>query len=92
MRAYSMPYQAVMDMPVRAFWFVSGSIDRLMFYEAKLNLEVTTAGQAPEAAKELYERLDLQAPEPVILSGYAKAGVAAVRDEAGFAALRQMAG
>ena len=68
-----MGYREVMSMPMRAFWIVSGFVDRLMSDEAKLHLEVAASAQSGEAAWQLMERLNTVAPEPVTLSGYALA-------------------
>ncbi len=92
MRTYGMGYREVMSMPMRAFWIVSGFVDRLMSDEAKLHLEVAASAQNGEAAGQLMERLNTVAPEPVTLSGYALAQRTAVRDESGFQTLKAMAG
>ena len=87
-----MGYREVMSMPMRAFWIVSGFVDRLMSDEAKLHLEVAASAQSGEAAGQLMERLNTAAPEPVTLSGYALAQRTAARDESGFQTLKAMAG
>lgn len=92
MRVYGMGFREVMSMPIRAFWVVSGFVPRLMADEAKLNLEVVASAQSVESAQALMDKLDKNAPEPVILSGYALAQRSAERDEAGFESLRAMAG
>lgn len=79
-------------MPIRAFWIVSGFVERLHADEAKLKLEIAATAQDSEAAQALMERLNTEAPDPVTLSGYALAQRAAVRDEAGFQTLKAMAG
>lgn len=92
MRTYGMGYREVMSMPARAFWIVSGFVDRIRADEAKLHLEVTAMAQDTEAAKGLMERLDSIAPEPVTLSVRARVERGAVRDESGFQTLKAMAG
>lgn len=91
MRTYGMAYQEVMSLPVRAFWFISGSVGRLRSDEAKLQLEVTAVAADHEAAQALLDRLNVEAPDPVVLSGYALAQRTAVRDEMGFQELKAMA-
>jgi hypothetical protein len=83
-----MGYQDVMVMPMRAFWVISGFVERLLADEGKQILEIQTSAQHPEAASELMGRLAESAPQPVKLSGHALAQKTAVRDEAGIAALR----
>ena len=91
MRAYGMGYREVMSMPMRAFWVVSGFVERLQADEAKLHLEVASASHDSKAARELLERLDTAAPDPVTLSGHGLAQRTAVRDEKGFQTLKAMA-
>lgn len=92
MRAYGMSYQEVMSIPMRAFWTISGFVERISSDEAKLKLEVAASSQTSEAAQALYERLDKQAPAPVKYTGYAIAYQGVERDEAGFARLKMLAG
>jgi hypothetical protein len=92
MRCYGMGYREVMSMPIRAFWIVSGFVERLQADEAKLNLDVAVSATDPQAAQALMERLNAAAPEPVTLSGHALAQRTAVRDEGGFQTLTPMAG
>ena len=58
-----MGYREVMSMPMRAFWIVSGFVDRLMSDEAKLHLEVAASAQNGEAAGQLMERLNTNLAE-----------------------------
>ncbi len=92
MRAYGMGYREVMSMPMRAFWVVSGFVERLQADEAKMQLEIAATSPDGEAARALMERLNTAAPDPVTLSGYALAQRTAVRDESGFQTLKAMAG
>jgi hypothetical protein len=88
MRAYGIGYREVMDMPLRAFWVVSGFVERLIADEGKQTLEIQTSAQHPEAASEMMVRLEESAPQPVKLSARAIVEKTSVRDEAGIAALR----
>lgn len=92
MRVYAQGYRETMQMPIRAFWALSGYVDRLRADEARLKLEINSASQDGEAAQSLYERLEKQAPDPVKLTGTAIMLQGAERDEAGFAELRMLAG
>ena len=92
MRTYGMGYQEVMSMPVRAFWTVSGFVERVVADESKRTLEIQTASHNGESAATLYERLDKQAPAPVKFTGHAIASFGAERDEDGFAQLKALAG
>lgn len=92
MRAYGMSYQDVMSMPCRAFWTISGYVERLHADEGKLQTEIAACSQGGEAAQLLFARLEKQAPQPVVYSGHALVMAGAERDEGGFADLRAMAG
>lgn len=92
MRVYAQGYQETMQMPIRAFWALSGFVDRLRADEARLTLEINAAAQDGEAAQMLFERLETQAPAPVKYTGAAIVMQGAERDEAGFAELRMLAG
>jgi hypothetical protein len=92
MRCYGMGYREVMSMPIRAFWIVSGFVERLQADEAKLHLEIAASATDGPTAQALMERLNTAAPDPVTLSGYALAQRTAVRDEGGFQTLKAMAG
>lgn len=91
MRAYGMGYREVMSMPIRAFWIVSGFVERLQADEAKLHLEVAASSHDPDVARTLLERLNTAAPEPITLSGHGLAQRTAVRDERGFQRLKAIA-
>lgn len=92
MRTYAMSYQEVMSMPCRAFWTISGYVERLRADEAKLNLEIAASSQASDAAASMFERLEKQAPAPVVYTGYALANVGAELDSDGLNDLRALAG
>lgn len=92
MRTYSMSYREVLDMPIRAFWTVSGLVERLLVDEGRMTLEIASVAQDPDASKTLFERMEKQAPAPVKLSGHAMANMGAERDHAGFASLAALAG
>lgn len=91
MRTYGMNLHDVMSMPIRAFWTLSGFVERLHADEAKLKLEISSTSQNQEAAKELYEALERQAPHPLVFTGHAMV-VSAKRDEGGIARLAALAG
>jgi len=92
MRTYGMSYQELMSMPMRAFWTISGFVERIFSDESKLKLEIAASSQTSDAAQTLYDRLDKQAPAPVKYTGYAIAYQGAERDEAGIARLKMLAG
>lgn len=78
---------------MKVFWQLSGNVPRLMTAERKESLQIAAvAAHNPEAAAELYERLDKQTPEPVTLSGAGVVNANSIRDEGGFEELRSMAG
>lgn len=89
MRFYSMPYREVMNLPVRAFWFMSTQINRLAAEEGIQNLRVSTSAQHPDAAIELQRELNVIIGEPVRLDR-AQVALNEKRDEEGFAFLQSL--
>jgi len=82
---YSMSYQQVMAMPIRAFWLMSGNIRRLRASNDMRTLAVAAAAQSADGYKETHERLVLEI-------GTVYAGPTSVeRDEAGLNELKMMA-
>lgn len=92
MRTYGMSYQAVMSLPIRAFWPISGFVERLHADEAKLVLEVEASAQSGEAASQMMERLNKLAPSPVKWTGQAMLRMGAERDREGLMELAALAG
>lgn len=83
---YSMAYREVLEMPIRAFWLMSGNVRRLRAHSDVRSLMVASAAQSPEGIDEVRERLVLEIGE------VAKEPPTSVeRDEAGFEELRAMA-
>lgn len=92
MRVYAQSYRETMNLPMKVFWQLSGSVPRLIAGERKDYIEtITAATHNLDQAHELFLRLDELSPDPVTYSGRAYVQ-AAVRDEAGFAELKSMAG
>jgi hypothetical protein len=87
-----MPYREVMALPMKVFWQLSGNTSRLLAEERKVSLQLAVlAANNPEAAAELYERLDKQSPDPMVYTGAAMIKASAVRDNEGFNELRSLA-
>lgn len=57
MRFYAMGYEALMQLPLRAFWFLSGSIDRLAAEEDLRALTIASSVQSGEAYKRTHQDL-----------------------------------
>lgn len=91
MHCYGMNYQEVMAMPIRAFWFVSGCVERLQAGHDRRALVVANHAAGQESAQELMERLAEQSPEPVKLTVEAVIEASSQRDEAGVSRLKAMA-
>lgn len=91
MRTYAMGYQETMSMPMRAFWIISGFVERVLADEGRLSLEIATSAQSGEGAEALFERLDKQAPNPVKYSGYVLMEANSKRDEGATAELAKLA-
>lgn len=93
MRVYGHAYQDTMNLPMRVFWQLSGSVPRLLAGESRDYLELmTTATHNPAGAAEKHRALSEYAPEPVKLSAQAMVAARSVRDEDGFNELRSMSG
>lgn len=60
-----MPYAGVMGMPIRAFWYVSGTVDRLQSEQRRGLLEIHMAAQSQESFQQVHAALTKAAPEPV---------------------------
>ena len=87
---YSMGYRELMNLPMRAFWALSGYVPRVQASRARLDLQLLTAAQSPEGAQGMAEHLALAAPEPIKRTQSAIIAANSVRDEAGVARLRAM--
>lgn len=94
MRVYGMTLTAVMEMPMKVFWHLSGSVPRLIAEEQRDLLELLVAAGQGNATRyeEIRKALDRITPNPVKYSGEALMQQHAERDEVGFAQLRGMAG
>lgn len=88
-----MPYAHVMDLPMRAFWFLSGTVERIWAEADKRHLMVVGAGNqsSPDAAATLWEALEKRAPDPIKLAAQALIDNAKP-DEGAFDKLRRLAG
>ncbi len=82
-----MPYRAVMELPIQAFWLMSSNIRRIKAGDDLRNLMTATAAQTADGIQEYRERLIVDIgevmKEPLVAD--------AERDEAGFAELKTMA-
>lgn len=94
MRAYGMSYSEVMGMPIRAFWTISGFVERLQADEAKLTLQVHMASATSDqkSREEFWQALEVQAPAPIVYSGLAKMKASEARDKDASTKLRRLAG
>lgn len=79
-------------MPMRAFWFVSGMVERIRCDEGRLALEISAA--QGEGAAALHKQLSEAHQEPVKLSDVAIAErmMNAPRDEMASSRLKALAG
>lgn len=93
MRVYGLSYRDTMEMPIQAFWFASGAINRLLAGERKDHLHLSmVAAHNPEEGMSLYETLDKASPEPFKLSGRAIRDISSVADQDAFNELRALQG
>jgi hypothetical protein len=92
MRVYGHSYRDTMQLPMRAFWAISGTVPRLLAGERRDHLEVATIStHNQDGAQELYTRLDKAAPEPVTLTVHARIEASSMKDEDGLDSLRSLA-
>ena len=89
MATYGMGYWQVMELPMRVFWHLSGSVDRLRKDMARIQLEVLTSANHVESAVQMREHLDSVAPDPITFN---KAAIAMGEelDRDGLESLRAM--
>lgn len=94
MGTYHMPYAHVMDLPMRAFWYLSGTVERIWAEADKRHLMVVGAGSqaTPDAAATLWDALEGRSPHPIKLTAKAHIENTAKPDEGAFDKLRRMAG
>ena len=90
MRVYHLPLPSVMDMPMKTFWHLQGSIDRLLADEQKELLEILTSAHSPEASQAMHEALSKRSPSPIKLGWRAMVEMTSARDEEGLNELRAM--
>lgn len=88
-----MSYTEVMSLPIKTFWLMSSSVDRIMAQKDIRALTVAVLSQGGDAAKDHRERLVLEVGTVVKQDSDPgrQAMREAVRDEEGFAELKAMA-
>lgn len=90
MHFYSMNLAVVMALPLKAFWFMNGAIDRIMAQKDMRHVTVTQMAQAtPESVQEFRKALVIEAGTIVKLEE--ESPLHAQRDERGFAELKGLA-
>ncbi len=89
-----MGYEELMALPIRAFWFMNAQIERIRAQADMRSLDTAMAANSvnTETAVSYREKLVLEVGEVVKGSKDPLDPMNAMRDEAGFAALRAMAG
>ena len=87
-----MPYHEVMSLPMRAFWFISGTVERLQAEASMRSMQVHMAGQSSEGFKAMQEHLEKLAPPPFKFSGNARMEMTAQADPDAASKLRMLAG
>lgn len=88
MHFYSIGYDELMRLPIRTFWFINQSIDRIQAQKDMRSLSVAVCGQGGGAAAQEYrQRLVIEQGEVFKLK---HDPMIAERDEEGFQALKSM--
>lgn len=88
MHYYSQSYSEMMGLPIKTFWLMSNSIERISAQQDLRSLTVAVCGQGEEAAHDHRQRLILEVGTIVKLDSNP---MNSVRDEAGFAELKKLA-
>ena len=73
MRTYGLGYLQTMDLPMRVFWHLSGSVERLRKEEARLEFEIQASVPDANAAAQMREHLAQAAPDPITVNKRAMA-------------------
>lgn len=89
MHFYSLSYGETMSLPIKTFWMLNSNIERIQAQKDMRALTVAVCGQGSEAAKSYRETLVVEIGTVVKLEE--SNPLKAVRDEAGFQALRDLA-
>ena len=87
---YAVSPDAVLETPIRRFWFMNGCIERIMAQLDLRALTVAAASQSGEGAKQYREKLCLDMGEIYVMNEFYDAPPVSKRDEAGFQALKDM--
>lgn len=91
MRFYGLTYAELMATPIKTFWFMNASIDRINAQEDMRSLSVAVCSQGGEIALNHRERLVLEIGTVVTVTNNPLSAVNTARDKAGFADLKAMA-
>lgn len=92
MRFYGLSYAEVMAIPINTFWLLESNVDRLMAYEDKRQLHIASVSAMDgKRIGEIAKVLDVEVGAPPIKTKFDPVRNA-VRDEAGIAQLKALAG
>lgn len=86
-----MGHAEMMALPVRTFWFMNATIDRVNAQKDMRSLSVAVCAEGGERATNHRERLVLEIGTIVTITDNPMSAANTARDEAGFADLRAMA-
>ena len=85
-RFYAQPFDAVMRMPLRAFWALVGNVHKIEADEDRRALRIAVSCQSSEGTKAMFEEFDEKLKEVVV--GPVASQIDATRDEKGIAKLK----
>lgn len=86
-----MALKDVLALPMKSFWFLSGSVNRILAEEQRDHLELLCASQHPENAVSIREHLSLVVGEPIKFTTEAKIAANSKADPGGIDELRNLA-
>ncbi|EMB2321431.1 hypothetical protein ACN1NW_000389 [Acinetobacter baumannii] len=92
MHFYSQTYESVLAMPIKTFWLLSNSVERIEAQQDLRHLKIALTGSmgaTQEGIEKLIESLNNEVGE--IIKGDNNPILNTERDEAGFEALRRIA-
>jgi hypothetical protein len=90
MHFYALSYKDMMALPIRAFWFMNATIDRINAQHDIRAMSVAMCGQSGEMAMSHRDQLILEIGTVVVSKEDPMSAVSSEKDSAGIADLKAM--
>jgi hypothetical protein len=91
MHFYALSYSEMMALPIKTFWFMNATIDRINAQKDMRSLNVAVCGQGGEGATDYREKLILEIGTIVKVIDDPMSAANTAHDKAGLADLKVMA-